>query len=65
MGGFGNYDSWKLASPYDTNACDADICDQCGDYLERAWPHGWYCQRCDDEDEYRERQLEEQMEEQS
>lgn len=38
MGGFGNYDSWKLASPYDTNACDAEICDKCGGFLERSWP---------------------------
>lgn len=62
MPDFGNYDAWKLASPYDTNACDAEICDQCGGFLERDWPRGdWHCDRCDDEREYRERQLDEQF----
>jgi hypothetical protein len=61
MFGFGDYDRWKLQSD---PAEDCEVCDHCGGNLRRAWPPslGWFCERCDEENECRERQLEEQLE---
>lgn len=60
MSGFGDYDAWKTMDPADRYG-PCDTCDQCGGLLERSWPSGWRCDRCDDEREYRERQLDEEM----
>jgi hypothetical protein len=63
MFGFGDYDRWKLDTPP-----EGEVCDKCGGYLRRAWPHGWCCDYCDDEAEALERELEareRQLEEQA
>lgn len=56
--GFGDYDRWKLTE------YDGPTCDRCGEFLRRAWPPnlGWCCDACDEESEYRERQMDEQLE---
>lgn len=62
MSGFSDYDPWKTRSPHDTGVGDAEVCDRCGGFLERNWPPGgWHCDRCDEENEYREQQLDEQI----
>jgi hypothetical protein len=61
--GFGDYDRWKTTPPDDS---EYEICNQCGGNLVRDWHKRkgrWICERCDDENEYRERQLDEQGDE--
>jgi hypothetical protein len=56
VSGFGDYDRWKTTDPSDW----WPECAGCGGNMRRIWPNEWFCERCDEENEYRERQLDEQ-----
>jgi hypothetical protein len=53
---WGDYDRWKTTDPAEYNEHE---CERCGENMRRAWPLslGWRCDRCDEENEYREAQL--------